>query len=271
MEFWESIEKEIFENSNLDIYEKMCLLVLMSQGEEVNLSSVKLANYMGCGLNTAKRAFDSLRIKGYLSKDYQKQPAVRNESNVVRTAEAMEISKPLEELSDEFQGGFFTTAHDEHHLDRRKNDRETSKSESRMAAEFNTKAKTEEMSDLERRQQMAAYILGEDSAPQKSFVSKKVTNNSLIDQVIELVDEKISSKEANIILAFANQDIDLIKKKYKIAKLSQVSDTISVLINELQKKESNVIRPVEALLENNQIDTNRLIKMQAYQNNKFNK
>lgn len=266
MEFWDSIEKEIFDNDHLDIYEKMCLLVLMSQGEEVKLSSEKLAHYMGCGLNTAKRAFDSLRIKGYLSKDYQTDPVSRYESNVVRTDEVLEIVKPLEEESDDFQAGFFSGV------------KSSEKSTAKIAQGDLPQGDLRQESvhpkldaEKERRQQMAAYILGDAPTEQKEFVSKKITNSSLVDQVIELVDEKISSKEANIILAFANHDIELIKKKYKIAKQSQISDTISVLISELQKKESKVIRSEEVLAENNQIDTNRLLKMQAYQNNKFNK
>ena len=98
-----------------------------------------------------------------------------------------------------------------------------------------------------------------------------MTTESLTDQVIALIDEKISSKEANIILAFANNDLDKIKRKYLIAKQSQVSDTIGVLINELQKKDSNVIKTEESMPENTQVDTNRLMKMQAYQNSRYNK
>lgn len=214
MDFWKAIESEIFQNENLDIYEKMCLMVLMSQGEEVHLTSEKLAAYMGCGTNTARRAFESLRLKGILSTDYEASPPVKRDSNVIRNEAAIDISKPLTQESEEFVQGFFT----------------------------------------------------ENSKP---FVSKKVSNQSLTDQVIELIEEKISSKEANIILAFAGNDIDLIKRKYAIARQSQVSDTIGVLINELQKKESSIIKNDEPISENTQIDANRLLKMQAYQNSRL--
>lgn len=214
MDFWQAIESEIFLNDQLDIYEKMCLLVLMSQGEEVHMTSEMLARYMGCGINTARRAFESLRIKGFLSKDFHEAPPVKRESNIIRNEEAIDIAKPLTETSETFIQGFYT-----------------------------------------------------DSA--KPFVSKKLSNQSLTDQVIELIEEKISSKEANIILAFAGNDIELIKRKYKVAKQSQVSDTIGVLINELQRKESNVIKSDEPVSENSQIDTNRLLKMQAYQNSRL--
>lgn len=214
MDFWQAIESEIFLNDQLDIYEKMCLLVLMSQGEEVHMTSEMLAQYMGCGVNTARRAFESLRIKGFLSKDFHEAPPIKRESNIVRNEEAIDIAKPLTDESETFMQGFYT-----------------------------------------------------DST--KPFVSKKLSNQSLTDQVIELIEEKISSKEANIILAFAGNDIELIKRKYKVAKQSQVSDTIGVLINELQRKESNVIKSDEPVSENSQIDTNRLLKMQAYQNSRL--
>lgn len=256
MSFWTEIESEIFKNSHLDIYEKMCLLVLMSQGEEVRLSSDDLAMYMGCGVNTAKRAFESLRIKGFIEKDYAASPPTRRESNVIRNESVGEILKPIEEFSGDFKAGFYTT----------------NEAEAESTDQDHSTVNDSGMDDaLERRKQMAAYLLGDDSVLQKPFVSKKVTSESLTDQVIALIDEKISSKEANIILAFANNDIEKIKRKYQMAKQSQVSDTIGVLINELQKKESNVIKTDEPIPENTQVDTNRLMKMQAYQNSRYNK
>ena len=256
MSFWTEIESEIFKNGQLDIYEKMCLLVLMSQGEEVRLSSDELAMYMGCGVNTAKRAFESLRMKGFIEKDYAASPPVRRESNVLRNESVGEIAKPIDEFSGDFQAGFYTTT-------------ESERASNEQMPSITADSGPDEA--FERRKQMAAYLLGDDSGLQKPFVSKKVTTESLTDQVIALIDEKISSKEANIILAFANNDLDKIKRKYLIAKQSQVSDTIGVLINELQKKDSNVIKTEESMPENTQVDTNRLMKMQAYQNSRYNK
>ena len=251
MDFWKTIQSEIFSNDQLDIYEKMCLMVLMSLDEETHLSSVQLANFMGCGLNTAKRAFDSLRIKGYLSKDYIEG---RRSSNIIRNEEALEISKPIEDISEEFRAGFYVSS--EEHLEP-----EVQSDEHARKASDAGEAKIDQ--ELERKKQLAAYLLGNDS---DVYVSKKVTVQPLVDQVIDLIEEKISFKEANIILAFAGNDIDKIRRKYKIAKQSQVSDAISVLINELQKKETPIIKSEES---NTQIDTNRLLKMQAYQNSRL--
>ncbi len=253
MSIWETIRREIFNNENLDIYEKMCLIVLMSlDEEEAHLSSDELGSAMGCSPVTAKRAFDSLRLKGYLSNDYHKQPAIRRHSNVVRDEDAIEITRPVEVETEDFQPGFF----------------KSNESDGEVFDAHNNSRESEIDSETERRRQLAAYLLSDSDETPKSFVSKKETN-SLVDQVIDLIEEKISYKEANIILAFASNDIERIKKKYAIAKQSQVSDTISVLINELQKKEGPVIKAEDKQADNTQINTSRLMKMQAYQNSRF--
>lgn len=248
MEFWKSIEEEVFENYDLDIYEKMCLLVLMSRDESTRMTTEKLAEFMGCGKVTAKRAFESLRMKGYLAKDYQSDPPVRRESSVIQNPEDVaEISKVVEHFDDDFKEGFF-----------------------KVDQEPVTQTKHRGENDLRKR--MAEYLLGDDSSYEsapKAFVSQKESKEALVDQVIELIEEKINFKEANIILAFAGNDMERIKKHYIQAKASQVTDTIGFLINALQKKESNVIKTEEKTQDNSQIDSSRLKKMQAYQNNKM--
>lgn len=247
MEFWKSIEEEVFENYDLDIYEKMCLLVLMSRDESTRMTTEKLAEFMGCGKVTAKRAFDSLRMKGYLAKDYQSDPPVRRESSVIQNPdEVAEISKVVEHFDDDFKEGFFKVEHE-------------------------PVAKNKHRGESDLRKRMAEYLLGDDTAFEpapKVFVSQKESKEALVDEVIDLIEEKINFKEANIILAFAGNDMERIKKHYVKAKASQVTDTIGFLINALQKKESNVIKTEEKAQENSQIDSNRLKKMQAYHNNK---
>lgn len=247
MDFWKTIEDEVFKNEDLDVYEKMCFLVLMSREEEIKLTSEELGRLMGCGKITAKRAFDSLRVKGYLEKDYRSDPPKPRESKVIRPEEDVdEIVKVVDTFQEDFQEGFFTTE--------------------RMA-----EADQEQSPVDERRKLMAAYILGDDSVQEDStqiFRSQKEKKAGLVDQVIELIEEKISFKEANIILAFAGNDIDKISKTYQMAKASQVTDTISYLINALQKKDSHVIKASESKSEKTQIDATRLMKMQAYNNMK---
>ncbi len=72
----------------------------------------------------------------------------------------------------------------------------------------------------------------------------------LIDQVFEIIDENINDREARIILSFANNDIEQVREKYKIAKNSQVNDKIEMLINELQKREGGTSTKTLATQEN---------------------
>lgn len=70
-----------------------------------------------------------------------------------------------------------------------------------------------------------------------------------IEEIYEIIDEPIKSKEARIILNFANGDIEQVREKYKIAKASQFNDKVEVLIHELQKK------PASKVIKKNQDDT----------------
>lgn len=251
MSFWEPIKQEIFDNQQLDIYEKMCLLVLMSRDEEeINITSEELSTAMGCGVVTAKRAFDSLRIKGYFTKDYKEDPPVSYDSSVIKSgAPVSEVTKTIEDFTDTFREGLFTAEVEE------------------MPSEKPPTPEPPQDTEEERRRLLAEYLLsGEESGVQGVFVSQKEKKQSLVDELIEFIDEKISFKEANILLGFAGNDIERIKREYKVAKASQVSDTMGVLINALQKKSGNVIKSDEKPKKETQIDTNRLRKMQAYRN-----
>jgi len=288
---WQQIKTEIFENEQMDIYEKMCLLVLVGLGEDVNLTSEMLAKYMGCTIVTARKAFEALHQKGYLHAGSEERLTDLESGKVpvhIRIRESNVIPEPeLETLEDvsqimlepveHFREGFFRAEDEE--------TGEVAKGDMRKAVA--TGAVSPEDEDRARRERLKAYLLGAfdsevQETPQKPFVSVKSSKESLVDQVIDIVEEKISFKEANIILGFAGNDIDKIKRKYRIAKMSQVSDTVSVLINELQKRDSNVIKseiispetqedqmPKESPQLNqgksSQVDTFRIQKMQAYQ------
>ncbi|MDK2866267.1 MAG: hypothetical protein PWP51_893 [Clostridiales bacterium] len=296
---WSQIKREIFENEQMDIYEKMCLLVLMAQEEEVELSSEELARYMGCTAVTAKRAFESLQQKGYLASEaeavsdvleamapsstYEKVKKTLNDysGNVVSGDAVEQTAQIFLEPTDHFREGFFIDGMAEAEL---------ASDEASEAASETVKPVGE--AEEERRAKLRAYLLGDEKPPEKPFVSVKEAKNRLVDQVIEIIDEKISFKEANIILGFSGNDIERIKRKYRIAKMSQVSDTIGVLINELQKPEepekgdrpSNVIKadildedemPSDDLhprtaepQRGTQVNAMQILRMQAYQKQK---
>ncbi len=258
----------VLKEDDLDIYEKMCLLILLNMEDDANLTSEALGNYMGCSTVRAKLAFESLHSKGYLKGEsvyYEGETIQRRESNVISSdkevAEVGDIREPLNVETDEFLEGFFKPLQEEQPLPQ--------SNESRLETLRNLNRQSEVDPETERRQRLAAYLMGNGEfvdSDAKPFVSVKETKQSLVDQVIGIIDEKISFKEANIILGFASNDIELIKRKYKIAKMSQMSDTISVLINELQRKESTVIKADDLENEKSQINTNRILKMQAYKN-----
>ncbi|MGB3368686.1 MAG: hypothetical protein WBA54_14415 [Acidaminobacteraceae bacterium] len=97
--------------------------------------------------------------------------------------------------------------------------------------------------------------------------------HSLVDKVYEILDGQINEREARIILSFANNDIERIREKYKIAKRSQINDKIEVLINELQKKETSSVQAAGVSqiseddmekLPNTQINMANINKMKMY-------
>lgn len=84
---------------------------------------------------------------------------------------------------------------------------------------------------------------------QESEMVKAMSYDQQVNEVFQIIDEKISEKEAKIILNFAGNDLDKIREKYKIAKASQFNDKIEVLIHELQKKPGSKILKKEAIQE----------------------
>lgn len=108
---------------------------------------------------------------------------------------------------------------------------------------------------------------------QKNVSKSKDHYHTLVDQVYEILDEQINEREARIILSFADNDIEKIREKYKVAKRSQINDKIEVLINELQKKDKIAVDSSSATiiseeemenLPNTQINMANINKMKAY-------
>jgi len=108
---------------------------------------------------------------------------------------------------------------------------------------------------------------------EKTTPNSKDHYHSLVDEVYEILDEQINEREARIILSFANNNIERIREKYKIAKRSQINDKIEVLINELQKKETSSLEVSRVTqiseddmekLPNTQINMANINKMKMY-------
>jgi len=66
---------------------------------------------------------------------------------------------------------------------------------------------------------------------------RPLSREDLMAGVQDIIEETINDSEARIILNFAGDDLEKVKRCYKIAKNMQISDTIEALIIELQRKE----------------------------------
>ena len=64
-----------------------------------------------------------------------------------------------------------------------------------------------------------------------------------IQDLKDMFDEVVSEKALRILLNIAGGDLELIRKKYAIARKSQMNDVVEVLMHELQRKEPDVQAP----------------------------
>lgn len=91
------------------------------------------------------------------------------------------------------------------------------------------------------------------------------------EEVRNILEEIVSEKAIKILLNIAGGDVALIKKKYAIAKLSQLNDVMEVLMHELQKKEPRIIKMTTELNEDaktvpNQINQKRIAELYKKKN-----
>lgn len=92
-----------------------------------------------------------------------------------------------------------------------------------------------------------------------------------IEEVRDILEEVVSEKAIKILLNIAGGDVDLIKKKYAIAKMSQLNDVMEVLMHELQKKEPKIVKITTDTVEQtknipNQINQKRITELYKKKN-----
>lgn len=235
---WFSVENNLIDRSDLSIYEKMCSVVLAryaGRAEFSNMLNIQvIAIRMGCSVEEAEKALNSLIAKKLVTledadriePELLSTEAVRASSRVIRSEQVQPMEKSpakafeaLESFDEESQG----------------TDAEPEAKPKAPKKRASRKKKVEEAPAPE----------AEPAPPARPLVPKQVREGvqELIDEIFNIVDENINDREARIILSFANNDIELIREKYKIAKRSQVSDKIEMLINELQRKDEPAIKP----------------------------
>ena len=95
-------------------------------------------------------------------------------------------------------------------------------------------------------------------------VKAPVTNReTLVTEVIAMIDEPINDRQARIILGLAEYDLEKVRKCYVLAQNTQVSDKIDMLIHELQKKDEP--ETPKRTPKTSQVDHARLNQMKKYQ------
>lgn len=286
------VETNLIDRNDLNIYEKMCSVVLAryaGRSEFSNMLSLKvIALRMGCSEAQAEKALNSLiEKKLVMLEDSEKiepelliEPAKVN-SKVIRS-ESVLASEPKESPFKHLE------SFEDDEVKPQKKKRSSAKKPSAVKEEKQTpapataahesekvtkppkaKAKEKQGSDEELEVLKAVQNLAKTARP---VVPKQAREGlqDLIDQVFEIVEENINDREARIILSFAGNDIELIKEKYRIAKRSQVSDKIEMLINELQKKDDGSI-DMPQRLDKAQVDFDNLNRMVALKHNSYGK
>lgn len=278
------VETNLIDRNDLNIYEKMCSVVLAryaGRAEFSNMLSIKvIALRMGCSEEQAEKALGSLiEKKLVMLEDPEKiEPELLVEpskvsSKVIRSeavVEAKQQESPFKHLE----------SFEEDDVKPVKKKRSSAKKaagpkvsqEEQPAKEKAAKAPKSSVkagSDEELEVLKAVQNLAKNFRP---VVPKQAREGlqDLVDQVFDIVEENINDREARIILSFAGNDIELIREKYKIAKRSQVSDKIEMLINELQKKDEGSVEMPQRL-DKAQVDFDNLNRMVAQKHNSYGK
>lgn len=307
-----SVEMNLIDRNDLNIYEKMCSVVLARYAGRAEFSNMLNINViairMGCEVKEAEQALNSLIKKklvtledaGTIEPELLVEPqkvssrVIKSEgiyepSQVkVKTVEtlAFETLESFDEVTENAEKSEKTGKLDKvektQNLEPVELPQETKPKKTRKAA-----PKKEKPQSVEKKEAPEANL------STRPIVPKQVRADvqDLIDQVFEIIDENINDREARIILSFANNDIEQVREKYKIAKNSQVNDKIEMLINELQKRE--VTPPTKTtmaqengshqripkmsvedstkVLKNKQIDLDNINRMVALKQNSYGK
>lgn len=310
-----SVETNLIDRNDLNIYEKMCSVVLARYAGRAEFSNMLNINViairMGCDVKEAEKALNSLIAKklvtledaGTIEPELLVEPQ-KVSSRVIKSEGPYETSqakaKAVEPLTFESLDVF------EEEKEVKGNSKGADKSTKVEALEGAPVAKPKKTRKAAPKKASTPEaptpktitdheeVVAEKTS-HRPIVPKQVRADvqDLIDQVFEIIEENINDREARIILSFANNDIEQVREKYKIAKNSQVNDKIEMLINELQKRESPAagvskspsgqeemgrsrvtsLSPEEStkVLKNKQIDLDNINRMVALKQNSYGK
>ena len=302
---WFSVENNLIDRSDLSIYEKMCSVVLAryaGRAEFSNMLNIQvIAIRMGCSPEDAEKALNSLIAKKLVT--LESADSIEPETLSVETAKGSGrvIKSELVAEPDKAPAKAFESL--ENFDDENQPASKAAEKPMATAKKKSTRKKKTD-SDKETPAEPVVETLAEQAPPKvetgvRPLVPKQVRAGvqELIDEIFTIVDENINDREARIILSFANNDVDLVREKYKIAKRSQVSDKIEMLINELQRKDEPIMKPnmgkdtdeagkdggsgaakepskaanPPKILQNAQIDLDNINRMVAFKQNSYGK
>lgn len=260
---WIVLNTKIIERNDLNVFEKMCCVVLSMYADDTDvvLTSDFISERMGCSYEDGKTALDGLVHKGIIEFDQAQGDEAIVSGNVLKSSDE-KISK-LEE-------GFKFDALEEKKVDDHVIDKSNFTTLGKIVKNAYVKPE-EKVKSLE--QEMENFINKKPQNPDFSKINptqrinRPKSNNKNIEKVYEIIDEKISEREAKIILSFAENNISKIKEKYLIAKNSQYNDKIEILINELQKPDESMAKTRIIKSQPNQIDHDKIEQLRKLSNN----
>lgn len=258
---WFSVENNLIDRSDLSIYEKMCSVVLAryaGRAEFSNMLNIQvIAIRMGCSAEDAEKALNSLIAKKLVT--LESADSIEPETLSVETAKGSGrvIKSELVAEPDKAPAKAFESLEsfdDENLLTPKAAEKPAGTAKKKSTRKKKQEAEPIKETSAEKvREIQTEQVKGSSDEPVapkaetsvRPLVPKQVRAGvqELIDEIFTIVDENINDREARIILSFANNDVDLVREKYKIAKRSQVSDKIEMLINELQRKDEPIMKP----------------------------
>lgn len=126
--------------------------------------------------------------------------------------------------------------------------------------------KSEQILDIETIEFEKNVDFDDENEDFNEIVYKKQDIHDMIDELYNIIDERISEREAKIILNFANNNLEKIRQKYDILKINNSIDIIDDLIEELQRKDISNLSVFKA---KSQVNFANINKLKAY--SKFSK
>ncbi len=290
MRTWFAVDNSLVDRNDLTAYEKLCGMVLARYAGRPEfdhlLTTDIIAVKMGVSAELALGALRGLVRKGLIDVESTSELFVEGSTNHIRNIELSELEDKhvikRTQISEEpepvrFESLDFETGADSELVSTPEPDQEPLRLEKEAedavadSAEDNVVAESDEArkailnrSIHEQSESVRAWIeQSEEIAPKIAPKTPELNREALVSEVLEFVEEPINDRQARIILGLAQYDMNKVKRCYAIAKGSQLSDKIDVLIHELQKEES--VQAPKRQPQTSQVDHMRLNQMKKYQ------